>query len=182
MSDVEKLLGDLVAKVNAQGASLEGRMAEIESGVKASGLTRKMAFGGDTNTAGSKFQGLTSADVQLLHDIVKSNARNTGRGPSEELTNAYEHVSNHYIASTPKGLDAVPYRKATQNEGASGYGQQLVGVQYVGELWDAARQQSKVFGLLDTFQMLAPSAYLPVVADLPEPVLSAENKIGRAHV
>ena len=175
MSDVEKLLGDLVAKVNAQGQTLEGRMADIEAGVKASGLNRKMAFGGDANTTGSKFSGLTSADVQLLHDIVKSNARNTGVGPSEELTNAYNHVSNHYIGSTAKGLDAVPFRKATQNEGASGYGQQLIGVQYVGELWDAARQQSKVFGLIDTFQMLAPSAYLPVVADLPEPVLSSEN-------
>ena len=171
MSDVEKLLGDLVAKVNAQGQSLEGRMAEIEQTVKANpGLARKIAFGGDANTAGSKFAGLASGDVQMLHDILKS----AGKPMSEELVNAYEAVSKRYIPSI-KGVDAVPYRKATQNEGATGYGQELVGVQYVSELWDAARQDSRIFGLIDTFEMLHPSAYLPVVADLPEPILSAEN-------
>lgn len=171
MSDVEKLLGDLVAKVNAQGETLEGRMAEIEATVKANpGLARKIAFGGDANTAGSKFAGLASGDVQMLHDILKS----AGKPMSEELVNAYEAVSKRYIPSI-KGVDAVPYRKATQNEGATGYGQELVGVQYVSELWDAARQDSRIFGLIDTFEMLHPSAYLPVVADLPEPILSAEN-------
>jgi HK97 family phage major capsid protein len=172
VSDVEKLLSDLVAQVEAKGASLEGRIGEIEATVKANpGMARKIAFGGDANTAGSKFAGLTSGDVQMLHDIMKS----SGKPMSEELVNAYEAVSNRYIYNTPKGVDAIPYRKATQNEGAAGYGQELVGVQYVSELWDAARQDSRIFGLIDTFEMLHPSAYLPVVADLPEPILSAEN-------
>lgn len=176
MSDVEKLLNDLVAQVEAKGKTLEGRMSEIEQVIKANpSMARKISFSGDANTRGSKFSGLSSADVQMLHDIMKSGMRVGGHGPSEELVQAYEHVGKHFIPSTKAGLDAVPYRKATQNEGAAGYGQELVGVQYVSELWDAARQDSRIFGLLDTFEMLAPSAYLPVVADLPEPILSSEN-------
>lgn len=57
----------------------------------------------------------------------------------------------------------------------SGYGSQLVGVQYVGELWDAARFTSRIFALIDTFEMSAPTAYLPVEADLPEMFYVAEN-------
>jgi HK97 family phage major capsid protein len=176
MSDVEKLLGELVAKVEARGSSLEGRIGEIETVMKANpGLARKIAFTGDANTAGSKFAGMPSGDVQMLHDIMKSARHQTGIGPSEELTNAVEAVSKRYIKAYPASLGAVPFTKATQNEGAAGFGQELVGVQYVSELWDAARQDSRVFGLLDTFEMIHPSAFLPVVADLPEPILSGEN-------
>lgn len=57
----------------------------------------------------------------------------------------------------------------------SGYGSQLVGAQYVGELWQAARAQSRVFALLSTFEMTDPTAYLPVEADLPEMLFVSEN-------
>jgi len=57
----------------------------------------------------------------------------------------------------------------------SGYGSQLVGAQYVGDLWEAARNQSRVFGLLDTFEMTAPTAYLPVEVDIPAMLYVSEN-------
>ena len=170
MSDnVEKLMGELAAKVNAHIDNADKKLAEVEQIVKDSGLSRKIKFAGDANTHNSKFAGLTSGDIQLLHQIMK----HSKKGPSPELENAYNHVSKNFIWNV-KG-DFAPYRKATQNEGAAGFGQELVGVQYVSELWDAARQDSRVFGLLDTFQMNQASAYLPVVADLPEPILFAEN-------
>lgn len=174
MSELNKVLGDIVQRVEALGGSLsEERIKRLEDAVYTAGNGRKISFAGDANTAGSKFAGLASADIQLLHQIMSS-AKGMGRtGPSEELENAYNAVSARYLPSF-KG-DAVPYRKATQNEGAAGYGQELIGVQYVGELWDAARQESRVFGLIDQFEMTAPSAYLPVVADLPEPQLIGEN-------
>jgi len=59
----------------------------------------------------------------------------------------------------------------------SGYGSQLVGAQYVRDLWEAARFETRVFGLLDTFEMSDPVAYLPVEADLPEMMLLSENTI-----
>lgn len=57
----------------------------------------------------------------------------------------------------------------------SGYGQQLTGQQYVSSLWEAARQQSRIFALLDTFEMTAPTAFLPVEADLPEMLFVSET-------
>lgn len=170
MSEVDKLLGELAAKVQNIPGDMNSRLEAVEKELKASPeLARKIRFNGDANTAGSKFAGLTSADIQILHGIAKG----LKNGPSEELENAYQHVSNHYINNTK--TDVVPYRKATQNEGAAGYGQELVGVQYMNELWDAARQDSRVFSLLDTFEMNQASAYLPVVADLPEPQFLGEN-------
>ena len=170
MSEVDKLLGELAAKVQNIPGDVNSRLEAVEKELKASPeLARKIRFNGDANTAGSKFAGLTSADIQILHGISKG----LKNGPSEELENAYQHVSNHYINNTK--TDVVPYRKATQNEGAAGFGQELVGVQYMNELWDAARQDSRVFSLLDTFEMNQASAYLPVVADLPEPQYLGEN-------
>lgn len=57
----------------------------------------------------------------------------------------------------------------------SGYGAELIGAQYVGDLWEAARPESRVMGLVDTFEMTAPSAYLPVEVDFPEMLFVSES-------
>lgn len=57
----------------------------------------------------------------------------------------------------------------------SGYGSQLVGAQYVGDLWEAARRDSIIFSLLDTFEMTAPTAFLPVEVDFPEMLFVSES-------
>lgn len=50
----------------------------------------------------------------------------------------------------------------------SGYGQQLIGQQYVGELWQSARFESRVFRTIRTLDMTAPTMFIPIEADLPE--------------
>jgi HK97 family phage major capsid protein len=57
----------------------------------------------------------------------------------------------------------------------SGYGQQLIGASYVGELWEGARRESRVFGLIDQFEMLDPTVYLPVEVDIPEMLFVSES-------
>jgi hypothetical protein len=57
----------------------------------------------------------------------------------------------------------------------SGYGSQLIGAQYVGNLWEAARNQARVFPLLSSFEMTAPTSYLPVEVDFPEMLYVGEN-------
>lgn len=124
------------------------------------------------------------------------------RGPSEELERAFKAVSDAYYLPDEevRKLDAqaldnvfpriprsVFMKQGTTREQAhadairamdtaeSGYGSQLVGAQYVGDLWDAARPDSRVFGLLNSFEMTAPTAYLPVEADLPEMLFVSES-------
>lgn len=67
------------------------------------------------------------------------------------------------------------YRKTAMDTAESGYGQQLVGAQYVRDLWQAARMESRVFDLLPSFEMTDPLTYLPVEADLPEMRLFSES-------
>jgi len=57
----------------------------------------------------------------------------------------------------------------------SGYGAQLVGAQYVGELWEAPRALGKIFPLLSSFEMQHPTSYLPVEVDIPEMLYVSES-------
>jgi HK97 family phage major capsid protein len=161
---------------------------------------RKMRFGSSPNALlGTKFarHNLQAADVEMLYDIMSAKAKaGLGAGPSEELTKAFEVVSSAFYLdeATVRSIDkqaidnlfprvakgtanqaeVAAYLKA-MDSAESGYGQQLIGAQYVADLWEAARPQSRVFSLLDTFDMTAPTAYVPVEADLPEMLYVAEN-------
>ena len=57
----------------------------------------------------------------------------------------------------------------------SGYGSQLIGAQYVGTMWEAARNKARIFPLLNSFEMTAPTAYLPVEVDFPEVLFVGES-------
>lgn len=69
------------------------------------------------------------------------------------------------------------YRQAVRamDTAESGYGSQLVGAQYVGDLWEASRHVSVIDSLIDSFEMTAPTAYLPVEVDIPEMLYVAES-------
>jgi HK97 family phage major capsid protein len=162
-------------------------------------LVRKMRFGGESASLliGSKFArwGLGAADVEFLYDLMQSRARvGIGSGPSEQLTKAFEAISEAYYLSDAdvreidrQAIDdlypRINRRNIEQHERAmramdtaeSGYGSQLVGAQYVGDLWEAARAETRVFGLIDTFEMTAPTAYIPVEVDFPELLLVTES-------
>ena len=57
----------------------------------------------------------------------------------------------------------------------SGYGSQLIGAQYVGSMWEAARNNARVFPLIGSFEMTASTAYLPVEVDFPELLYVTES-------
>ena len=57
----------------------------------------------------------------------------------------------------------------------SGYGNQLIGAGYVSDLWEAARGESRIFGLIETFEMSDPTVYLPVEVDFPEMLFVSES-------
>ena len=63
-------------------------------------LVRKMTFGrekdGDPKLLGSKFarHEFNVADVEFLYDLMTSNGRRGGDGPSEELRNTFNALSD----------------------------------------------------------------------------------------
>ena len=149
--------------------------------------------------------GMDKSQIEFLYDLQESlrgqRRINGGQyaGPSEELEKAFKAISDaEYLSEAevraidkqalddlfprlPKRIHGV--RREELHERAlramdtaeSGYGSQLIGAQYVGDLWTAAERESRIFGLLDTFEMTAPTAYLPVEVDIPEMLFVSES-------
>ena len=166
---------------------------------------RKMRHGAaDPALVGSKFarHNLSASDIEMLYDITTA-AKNAGMGPgpSSELANAFNAVSkatymdenlvkaydrtalDNLFPRVRKGIaskaELDAYTKA-MDSAESGFGQQLIGAQYAADLWEAARPLSRVFSLVDTFEMTAPTAYLPVEVDIPEMLFVGESSSATA--
>lgn len=166
-------------------------------------LPRKMKFQkSPEKLQGTKFArwNLSIADVEFLHDMQVALAGqrkmdgSVYQGPSAELQNTFKAISEaRYLSEAEvKAIDqraldgvfpriskaqAIAYENAIKamDTAESGYGSQLVGAQYVGQLWDVARRESRIFGLINSFEMTAPTAYLPVEVDFPELLFVSEN-------
>ena len=204
MSEQNQLMQDISDRLQALGESvseerIRGIVGEYLTGLDDKDpVVRKMRFGTPDNAiAGTKFArfNLNPADVEFLYDMQVSRQRaGIGHGPSEELSKAFAAISDAQYLSDEQvreidrqALDDV-YPRVTKRQikayeaavramdtAESGFGSQLIGAQYVGDLWEAARPQSRVFGLIDSFEMTAPTAYLPVEAGLPELLWVSES-------
>lgn len=87
------------------------------------------------------------------------------------------HGKDRELAKRGKFELTGAYQRAIRamDTAESGFGQQLVGAQYVNELWDAPRKLGRVFPLIDSFEMTDPTTFLPVEVDIPEMLFVAEN-------
>ena len=87
------------------------------------------------------------------------------------------HERDQELAGKGKWELTQAYKNAIRamDTAESGFGAQLVGQQYVRELWEAARAESRIFGTIGTFEMMDPTAFLPVEVDIPEMLFVAER-------
>lgn len=74
-----------------------------------------------------------------------------------------------------RDLDGYLQAVKAMDSAESGYGSQLVGAQYVRDLWDAAKLDTRIFALIDDFEMTDPTTYLPVEVDIPELLFVSES-------
>lgn len=159
---------------------------------------------GDPRLKGSRFSrlGIDLGGIEMMYDILTAAKRNNlSRGPSEELENAFKELSEACFISDEearrqnlKGLDDIyqrhygpqktwtgkTWRKYEREVKAmdtaeDGYGNELIGTQYVGDLFMGARSDSMVFDKFDSIEMLHPTTDIPVEADLPEMLYVSEN-------
>ena len=121
-------------------------------------------------------------------------------GPSEQLENTFKALSSAYYLSedevreidrraldgvfprVPKhelrGLNReqwVERQMRAMDTAESGYGSQLIGAQYVGDLWEVSRSLGVIAPLFRSFEMSDPTAYLPVEVDFPEMYFVSES-------
>ena len=77
-------------------------------------------------------------------------------------------------------LDPQPVLEAIKNQRAmdtaeTGYGLELVGAQYVRDLWAAARNMDSLVADIRTIPMTDPTTYVPIDGDLPEMLFVGES-------
>jgi hypothetical protein len=147
MDNVQALLAEIAGKLGEHDAAIKGMQEQPK---------RKMVFDAEAPLRGSKFASYNAGkdDLVFLNNIlVDAHKRGLSRGPSESLTNAV------------KAMDTAE----------AGYGLELMGAQYDRSIWDIARSQSKIFGLIPQVPLTDATAYFPVAADIPEMLLVGES-------
>jgi len=187
----DELIQAIAEKVRAMGGEFTAEDAQKLIDSKIEELTadkefvRKMRFGAEDDMGG-KFRGLEPADVEYLGTLVEH--------PSDELRRAlptaYSDVMDdiedqqyrHALQETRAGrrVDQGDTFGRAMDTAESGYGSQLTGLQYVGSLWEAARREARIWPLISTFSMSAPTAYIPVEVDFPELLYVSESTASNA--
>lgn len=163
------------------GEMFDQRMKTFESSNQ--DFVRKMRFGKEDNALkGSKFARLTPAGLDWLHNFTVARALVGQRGPSDALTTAHRDVVGTESAFTFDDLDSTTPTRGTRamDTAESGFGSQLIGVQYGNSLWDVARELGTIFPLFPSFEMNQASAYLPVEAGFPEVYYVSESTANNA--
>lgn len=189
-------------------AELKKMIAGYLEGEDGQDIIRKFRHEGEAGLKGSKYGrlGMTVADIEFTHDLLVA-AQQAGRsqGPSEELRNAVAALADRRVITTRQAefedrqkidemhrtgvLDDAAYRRAlgavgqvygAMDTAETGFGLELVGAQYVPELWRGAQARARVFSLINQFPMTDPTAYLPVEAAVPEMLFVGESTTSSA--
>ncbi|MCI0678533.1 MAG: hypothetical protein L0Z63_05770 [Actinobacteria bacterium] len=189
-------------------AEIEQMVSGYLEGEDGQEIIRKFRHEGTPGLKGSKYgrMGMSVSDIELTHDIlVGAQAIGRSKGPSEDLRNAVTALSDRRVLTARQAeaedrlkveemhrngvLDTAGYRRAIQaidqvyaamDTAETGFGLELVGAQYVSELWRGAQARARVFSLINQFPMEDPTAYLPVEAGVPEMLFVGESTTSSA--
>lgn len=133
-------------------------------------------YGGPSETLTKTFGDISEA-YYLPEDQVREMDRKAIDDLFPRLPLSLFHGSDATLAARGEWENTRAYRRATlaMDTAETGFGLQLIGAQYVGELWEAARRESRVFALIESFEMTDPTAFLPVEVDIPEMLFVSES-------
>lgn len=156
-------------------------VADIEFlyGVLGSAASRGLSRGGPSKELHATFRALQAPyGVRVMDNatVRQSDARKLEE-LFESAPSAWYSGADRALAERGAWYETKAFQTAMRamDTAEAGFGQQLVGAQYVRELWEVARRESRVFALLNTFEMTDPTAYLPTEVDFPEPILASES-------
>lgn len=171
-----RLAGSKFAKFGMSTADVELLHQIQTSLVGAKRVSGGSVYGGPSEELENAFKAVSAAQYMSDEDLRKLSLNQLDAEFSRVPKYAF-HGNDAALVAKGRWQETAAYLDAVKamDTAESGYGQQLVGVEYVPALWDAARRDSVIFSQIDSFEMTAPSAYLPVEADLPEMLFVAEN-------
>ena len=138
----------------------------------------QVSLAGQKRVGGSGvFEG-PSEDLKATFDAVTKShrvpsllARADDERRIEEMRRSGQLDRNGYSSA----MSAIEHVYAAMDTAESGFGAEIVGNQYIGELWAGSRRMSRVFGLIEQFDMTDATAFLPVEAALPEMLFVPES-------
>ena len=106
-----------------------------------------------------------SMDKKAIDDLFPRIPLHEFHGPDRPLARAGKFELTRAYQSAIRAMDTAE----------SGFGSQLIGAQYVHDLWEAPRKLGRIFPLIESFEMTDPTTYLPVEVDIPEMLFVAES-------
>ena len=164
----QRLIGSKFSRWNLTASDIEW-LYDVLTAAQRTGLSQR----GPSEELRQAFQAISEA-YYLPEEQVRAIDQQAIDGLFPRIPLAWYDEADRALAAAGRWRETRAYQRA-MDTAESGYGAQLVGAQYVADLWEAARRESRVFSLLDQFEMTAPTAYLPVEADLPELLFVAES-------
>lgn len=124
--------------------------------------------------------GYTRADFEVALQI-QANARMMKKGPVDlRFNDHFLAAAKHHIFEDPKGPRPVVVlddkgRTRAMDSAETGYGLELIGVEYATELWRAARNLDTLVGDIRVVPMSTSTMKVPIDGNVPEMVLASEN-------
>ena len=124
-------------------------------------------------------RGYTRADFEMARMIMGGVGPRIGENtiePSEEFMRAYR--ANVTEDKTRPGIylaDANGKPKRAMDSAETGFGLELIGTQYVRELWEAARQADTIVNDIRSIPMTDPTVVVPIDGALPEMLFVGES-------
>ncbi|HET8684785.1 MAG TPA: hypothetical protein VFM54_23370 [Micromonosporaceae bacterium] len=174
--DSSSLVGSKYARWGLSVADVEF-LHELQTSLRGQKrVSNPGVYDGPSETLDKTFGQITDA-YYLPQDQVKQLDRKAIDDLFPRLPLAMFHGRDQSLARKGRWDETRAYRRAilAMDTAESGFGSQLIGAQYVGELWEAARRESRVFSLIESFEMTDPTTYLPVEVDIPEMLYVTEN-------
>lgn len=118
----------------------------------------------------------------MMFEGVKRMRNPVAVTPPEDFVRAYLH----HVYETPgprlgicaadgKFQRLMDPKRAAMDTAESGFGSQLIGAQYISDLWAAARNNDTLVGRIREIPMSAPTVYVPVDGALPEMLYVSES-------
>lgn len=171
-----KANGSKFSRWNLTGADIEFLYDLQESLRGQRKVSSAGVYGGPSEELSNAFRDISNA-VYMTPEQVRAIDQRAIDDLFPRIPVSEYPVSDRRNAARGAWEQTTAYRNAMRamDTAETGYGLQLIGAQYVGDMWAGARPASRIFSLLSTFEMTQPTAYLPVEADIPEMLLLAEN-------
>lgn len=134
----------------------------------------------DTMRSGYAREGYTRADFELAL-MVQGGARALKGGSREiNLPEDFVREARWHIFEDPKTerirvLDSNGNPSRAMDAQETGYGLELIGAQYISDMWQAARNMDTLVADIRAIPMTAPTVYVPIDGNIPEMLFVGES-------